>query len=115
MRGSRADARHRRHRRVRKTIKGTAARPRLAVYRSNRYIYVQVIDDETGHTVAAASSRELKKGGLSVKAASKVGKRIANRAKDVGIDTVVFDRGGYAFHGKVKALADAARKEGLTF
>lgn len=115
MRGSRADARHRRHRRVRKSVRGTAARPRMAVYRSNRYIYVQVIDDVTGHTVVAASSRELKKGGLSVKAASKVGKRIANRAKDVGIDTVVFDRGGYAFHGKVKALADAARKEGLKF
>jgi large subunit ribosomal protein L18 len=87
----------------------------MAVYRSNRYIYVQIIDDETGHTMAQASSRELKKGGLSVKAASKVGKRIAVRAKDVGVDTVVFDRGGFAFHGKVRALADAARKEGLKF
>ncbi len=115
MRGSRTDARQRRHRRVRKEVRGTAARPRMAVYRSNRYIYVQIIDDVAGHTMAQASSRELKTPGLSVKAASKVGKRIAARAQDAGVDTVVFDRGGFAFHGKVRALAEAAREEGLKF
>lgn len=117
MRGSRADARKRRHRRVRKSIRGSAARPRLAVYRSNRYIYAQVIDDDKGATLAAASSAEteLRPKSLSVDTATTVGKLIAARAKDAGIDKVVFDRGGFPFHGRVKALAEAARESGLEF
>ena len=114
MRGSRTDARRRRHFRVRKDVYGTAARPRLAVYRSNRYIYAQVIDDDAGRTLASASSRE-DGGTLTVATAAAVGTRVASRAKDAGVDTVVFDRGGFAFHGRVKALADAAREAGLTF
>lgn len=116
MRGSRADARRRRHFRVRKSVTGTEERPRLAVFRSNRYIYAQVIDDEAGRTLAAASSQEkaLRDRSLSVETATEVGKLIASRAKDAGVDSVVFDRGGFQYHGRVKALADAAREEGLT-
>ena len=117
MKGSRKDARTRRHTRVRKRVRGTAERPRLAVYRSNRYIYAQVIDDVEGRTLAAASSQEadLRKNALNVDTASKVGTLLASRARDAGVDAVVFDRGGYRFHGKIKALADAAREEGLEF
>jgi large subunit ribosomal protein L18 len=104
--------------RVRKAIKGTAERPRLAVYRSNKQIYAQLIDDVAGVTLAAASSSsgDLK----SVKAkkvdiAKEVGKAIASKAIESGIKSVVFDRGGYLYHGRVKALADAAREGGLTF
>ena len=112
MRGTRAEARRRRHHRVRTEIRGTAGRPRLAVFRSNRYIYAQLIDDDAGTTLASASSRD-DEGALNVGTAAEVGKRIAARAKDAGVETVVFDRGGYAYHGRVKALADAAREEGL--
>ncbi|MCH7583158.1 MAG: 50S ribosomal protein L18 [Acidobacteria bacterium] len=117
MRGSRHDARSRRHTRVRKRIRGTEARPRLAVYRSNRYIYAQVIDDVDGHTLAAASSLEmdLRSDSLNVGTATKVGSLVASRAKDAGVSAVVFDRGGFKFHGKIKALAEAAREEGLEF
>lgn len=117
MKGTRADARRRRHQRVRKQIYGTAARPRLAVYRSNRYIYAQVIDDDSGRTVAAASSQEKKMRSkrLSIETAAEVGKLIATRADDAGVETVVFDRGGFPYHGRVKALADAAREGGLKF
>ncbi len=117
MRGTRSDARRRRHNRVRKNIHGTAARPRLAVYRSNRYIYAQVIDDDSGRTLAAASSQEkkLRKQTLTVETASEVGKMVAARAGEAGIETVVFDRGGFPYHGRVKALADAARESGLKF
>ncbi|MFV1963230.1 MAG: 50S ribosomal protein L18 [Acidimicrobiia bacterium] len=117
MRGSRRDARSRRHSRVRKRIRGTAARPRLAVYRSNRYIYAQVIDDVDGHTLAAASSQEtdLRSDSLNLGTATKVGSLVASRAKVAGVSAVVFDRGGFKFHGKIKALADAAREEGLEF
>jgi large subunit ribosomal protein L18 len=116
MRGSRQDARRRRHFRVRKTVHGTAARPRLAVFRSNRYIYAQVIDDEAGRTVAAASSQEkaLRDRTLTIDTATEVGKLVASRAKEAGISAVVFDRGGFKFHGRVKAVAEAAREEGLT-
>ena len=109
--------RAKRHKRVRRKIKGTAARPRLAVYRSNRYIYAQVIDDIEGRTIASASSQEpdLRSESLSVETASKVGELVASRAKEAGIDSVVFDRAGYKFHGRVKALADAAREQGLEF
>ncbi len=117
MRGSRTDARRRRHLRVRKHIRGTAGRPRLAVFRSNRYIYAQVIDDESGSTLAAASSTEgsLRTKTLSVETAGEVGELVASRAREAGISEVVFDRGGFPYHGRVKALADAARKAGLEF
>ena len=117
MRGTRTDARRRRHSRVRKNVYGTAGRPRLAVFRSNRYIYAQVIDDDAGHTLAAASSQEkkLRKKTLTADTAAEVGKLIAARASEAGVDTVVFDRGGHPFHGRVKALADAAREGGLEF
>ncbi len=102
---------------MRKHLKGTAGRPRLAVYRSNRYIYAQVIDDLGGSTLAAASSQEtaLREKTLTVETATEVGKLVAERAKAAGIDSVVFDRGGYKFHGRVKALADGAREGGLDF
>ncbi|HEX9856599.1 MAG TPA: 50S ribosomal protein L18 [Acidimicrobiia bacterium] len=117
MRGSREVARRRRHSSVRKKIRGTADRPRLAVYRSNRYIYAQLIDDDAGTTIAAASSREasLKGKTLTVETAGEVGKAIAARAMDVGITIVVFDRGGFPFHGRVRALAEGAREAGLSF
>ena len=116
MRG-RKEARVRRHGRVRKAVRGTTARPRLAVYRSNRYIYAQVIDDDFGTTMAAASSQEesLRDRSLTVDTAGEVGKLIAERAKSAGVSAVVFDRGGYRFHGRVKALADSAREAGLEF
>ena len=117
MRGSRTDARRRRHTRVRKRVHGSAERPRLAVFRSNKYIYAQLIDDEAGRTLASASSREagMATKTLSVETAAEVGKLIAGRASEAGIGFVVFDRGGYQFHGRIKALADAAREGGLTF
>ncbi|MDX1689881.1 MAG: 50S ribosomal protein L18 [Acidimicrobiia bacterium] len=117
MRGSRTTARRRRHYRVRRKIRGTAERPRLSVFRSNRYIYAQVIDDTAGETLAAASSAEeaLSDKTLTVDTAAEVGKLVASRAKDAGISSVVFDRGGFAYHGRVKALAESAREEGLEF
>jgi large subunit ribosomal protein L18 len=92
-------------------------RPRLAVYRSNRYIYAQVIDDTSGRTLAAASSQEpaLRDRTLTVATATEVGKLLAERARAAGVAAVVFDRGGFAYHGRIKALADAARQEGLEF
>lgn len=117
MKSTRTAARLRRHRRVRKKIRGSAERPRLAVFRSNRYIYVQVIDDDRGHTVAAASSLELdlRERSLTVDTAGAVGKLVAERSLKAGVDTVVFDRGGYRFGGRVRALAEAARADGLSF
>ncbi|MBT8462184.1 MAG: 50S ribosomal protein L18 [Gemmatimonadetes bacterium] len=114
---SREAARKIRHYRVRKRVSGTEARPRLAVFRSNRYIYAQVIDDVAGSTLASASSTEkdLRGERLNVVTATKVGKLVAERARSAGVDQVVFDRGGYPFHGRVKALADAAREAGLEF
>lgn len=113
---TRAAARVRRHRRVRKKLLGTTQRPRLAVFRSNKYIYAQVIDDNQGHTLAAASSKESAVGtALNVETAAEVGTLLATRAKEAGITSVVFDRGGYPYHGRVKALADAARAAGLEF
>ena len=110
-------ARNRRHQRVRKNLRGSATRPRLAVFRSNRYIYAQIIDDDSGATVASASSQEkdLRQKRLSVATAGEVGTLLAERASAAGVKTVVFDRGGYPFHGRVKALADAAREGGLEF
>ena len=117
MKGSRQDARSRRHARGRKNLRGSAERPRLAVYRSNKYIYAQVIDDLHGKTLAAASSQEadLRSERLNVETAAKVGTLVADRAKDAGVTAVVFDRGGYKYHGRLKALADAAREAGLEF
>ena len=117
MRGTRTDARRRRHNRVRKNVYGNPGRPRLAVFRSNRYIYAQIIDDDAGRTLAAASSQEkkLRKKSLSADTAAEVGKLVAARATEAGIDAVVFDRGGFPYHGRVKALADAAREGGLKF
>jgi large subunit ribosomal protein L18 len=102
---------------VRRKIAGTTARPRLTVFRSNRYIYAQVIDDLEGRTLAAASSQEegLRSSPLNVDTAAKVGSLLGERAREAGISSVVFDRAGYKFHGRVKALADAAREAGLEF
>ncbi len=113
-------ARLRRHQRVRKKVHGTAQRPRLAVYRSLAHIYVQVIDDDAGRTLAAASDLEAetkaqRNGKSKTDVAKLVGQLVAQRAKDGGVKEVVFDRGGYQYHGRVKALADAAREAGLTF
>lgn len=102
-----------RHKRIRAKVQGTAKRPRLVVYRSNRFISAQLIDDTARHTLAAAHGREFK-GTASIRAAA-VGKEVALRAKEVGINTVVFDRGGYRYSGQVKTLADAARAGGLAF
>jgi large subunit ribosomal protein L18 len=109
------------HLRARKRIQGTAERPRLSVYKSLRFIYAQVIDDTRGHTLAQASSADpavreaLGKSTAGKDAAKKVGELVAQRAKEQGVETVVFDRGGYIYHGRVQALADAAREKGLQF
>lgn len=108
------EARDRRHRRVRGKITGTAERPRLAVFRSNADVYAQIIDDVKGHTLAAADSRAVKTGDKSAKAKA-TGELIAERAKAAGISTVVFDRGGYLYQGRVAAVAEAARAAGLEF
>lgn len=110
---STSELRKRRHARVRASVSGTAARPRLTVYRSNRFVSAQLIDDTVGKTLAAAHGRAFK-GSQSVQAV-KVGEAIAKAAKAASIETVVFDRGGYRYAGQVKALADAARAGGLTF
>ncbi len=112
--------RQRVHQRVRTKIEGTAERPRLSVYRSLGHIYAQVIDDRSGKTLVSASSIDAEtkkslKGGGNVAAAKVIGKTVAERAKAAGVSKVVFDRGGYKYHGRVKALADAAREAGLQF
>ena len=106
------------HERIRHKVRGSEERPRLAVYRSVKHIYAQVIDDHKGHTLAAASSSEKNsavKGGGNIAGAKDIGRLVAQRAKEKGISKVVFDRGGYLYHGRVKALADAAREAGLEF
>jgi large subunit ribosomal protein L18 len=104
------------HQRIRSRVSGTAERPRLAVFRSVKHIYAQVIDDTKGHTVVAAGSSEKDtKNGGNMAGAKEIGKLVAERAKDKGIKAVVFDRGGYQYHGRVKALAEAAREAGLEF
>ncbi len=110
-------ARERRHRRIRGKVAGTAERPRLAVFRSNKGIFAQLIDDENGKTIAGASWLGLKKSfkGNKTEQAAEVGKALAEAAKTAGIEAVVFDRGGYLYHGRVKALAEGAREGGLKF
>ena len=116
---ARRTGRLRRHRRVRKKIHGTALRPRLAVFRSNKHLSVQLIDHDAGVTLAAASTNEAdlraNGSGASVEAATRVGTLVAERAKAAGIDKVVFDRGGFAYHGRIAAVASAAREAGLEF
>jgi large subunit ribosomal protein L18 len=113
---TKAQSRLRRRRRVRAKVRGTAERPRLSVFRSNRGIQAQVIDDASGHTLAAVTWTE---GDLktlkSMEQAKRAGELLADRAKAAGVESVVFDRGGYRYHGRVKALADGAREKGLTF
>ena|SRR5688572_18618113 len=108
------------HTRIRKALSGTEARPRLCVFRSNKHIYAQVVDDAKGSTLAAASTLDAEtkvetKSGSNIAAAKAVGKMVAKRAIDKGVSSVVFDRSGYIYHGRVKALADAAREAGLKF
>src|SRR5687767_314710 len=113
---SRADIRRGVHSRIRKKVRGSAARPRLAVFRSLNHIYAQLIDDDSGKTLATASTTEKALAGATggnVAAAQQVGKAIAERAKAAGVSSVVFDRGGYVYHGRVKALLDATREAGL--
>jgi large subunit ribosomal protein L18 len=115
---SRNDVRLRIHTRIRSRVRGNEERPRLAVYRSLNHIYAQVIDDRKGHTLVAAASTDKKAGvgnGGNVAGAKELGRIIAERAKEKGITKVVFDRGGYLYHGRIKALADAARAAGLEF
>ena len=108
--------RQRRHYRIRNKISGTANMPRLSVFRSNAHIFAQLIDDEKGHTLAASSSLALKlENGGNIAAATSVGSDLSKKAKKMKIEQVVFDRGGYAYHGRVKALAEAARGAGLKF
>jgi large subunit ribosomal protein L18 len=114
------DLRLRRHARLRKRVNGSTTRPRLSVFRSNVHIYAQVIDDSTGRTLAAASSKDRSladsfAGKTKTERAKIVGQLIAERAKAAGVEQVVFDRGGFLYHGRVQALADAAREAGLTF
>jgi large subunit ribosomal protein L18 len=111
------EARLRRHKRVRGKVSGTAERPRLVVHRSNRGITAQLVDDAEGRTIASASWLGLKKSfkGTKTEQAAEVGKLVAQAAKKAGVETVVFDRGGYLYHGRVKALADGAREGGLRF
>lgn len=114
------ELRIRRHQRLRKRVEGTTSRPRLSVFRSNNHIYAQVIDDSVQHTLAAASTvekslREGAEGRSKIEEAQQIGKLVAERALDAGVTKVVFDRGGFKYHGRIKALADAAREAGLSF
>lgn len=108
-------ARQKRHLRIRKKISGTAQTPRLSVFRSLKNIYAQLIDDVKGETIVSASSLEIETYGGNIDAAKEVGKLVAQRAKDKGVEAVVFDRSGYLYHGRVAALAEGAREGGLDF
>ena len=115
MKRTKQQSRKRIHNRIRRKVNGTAARPRLSVYRSNKSIYCQLIDDLKGETIASAYSRETGISANKTEQATAVGKLIAEKAKSSGIEAIVFDRGGYLYHGRVKALADGAREGGLQF
>jgi len=108
------EGRERRHKRIRMSVKGTALRPRLSVYKSNRYIHAQIIDDTSGKTLVAGSTKEVK-GAKKTDAAKVLGVELAKKAKAAGIEAVVFDRGGFRYTGRVATLAEAAREGGLTF
>ncbi|MCI0502495.1 MAG: 50S ribosomal protein L18 [Fusobacteria bacterium] len=112
---NRKEIRAKKHRRIRNKISGTSEQPRLCVFRSLKHVHAQIIDDQAGHTLAAASSLEIKESGSNKDAASQVGKLIAEKAIQAGIKTVVFDRSGYIYHGRVQALAEGAREGGLEF
>jgi large subunit ribosomal protein L18 len=112
---SRATARIRRRKRIRKKVRGTDVKPRLSVFRSNRQLYVQVISDQSGRTLAAASTMKGAGAGVTVDKAKGVGTEIAEKCKAQGISSVVFDRNGFRYHGRIQALADAVREAGLTF
>ena len=117
---SRADARKKRHYKMRRNLSGTSSRPRLSVFKSNKHIYAQIIDDTLGNTLASASTMDkvlsnALKSTSNLDAAKAVGTQVAKRALEKGIESVVFDRGGYIYHGKIQALADAAREAGLKF
>lgn len=112
---SKIEKRQKIKRRVRRNIFGTAERPRLSVYRSNKEIYAQLVDDNAGVTIASASSREKVEGSTKTEKANSVGKLIAEKAKAKGVETIVFDRNGFVYHGRIKALADGAREGGLKF
>lgn len=112
---SRNENRIKRHNRIRKNLSGTSKTPRLNIYRSNTNMYAQIIDDEKGETLVSASTLELKAKSNNTEACAKVGESVAKKALDKGITEVVFDRSGYKYHGRVKALADAAREAGLKF
>ena len=111
--GARETQRQRRHLRVRKKVSGTAERPRLVVFRSDKHIYAQLVDDDAGRTLVAADSREVGEAENRKEAARKVGELVARRASDAGIETVIFDRGGNKYHGRIAALAEGARSGGL--
>lgn len=117
MADTRRQIRHRIHKRIRGRVAGTQERPRLAIFRSLNHIYAQIIDDQQGNTIVSAASieKDLRGKGGNVEGAKAIGKAVAERAKEKGIKQVVFDRGGYQYHGRVKALADAAREAGLEF
>ena len=112
---SRTERRSRIRRRIRKASFGTSARPRLSVFRSNKEIYAQIIDDNEGKTLVAASSKDLDAKGTKSEVAVQVGKAVAEKAKEAGIGAVAFDRGGYLYHGRIKSLAEGAREAGLKF
>ena len=111
---SKLERRHRIKNRIRKIISGTSEKPRLSVYRSNKEIYAQIVDDVAGSTLVSVSSRDLK-ASTKIEAAQAVGKAVAEKANKAGVETVAFDRNGYLYHGRVKVLADAAREAGLKF
>jgi large subunit ribosomal protein L18 len=120
IKGDKNIARKKRHARVRRTVTGTATRPRLNVFRSSKHIYAQLVDDVAGTTIVSASTLDKEilesiDNGGNVESAVKVGQLVAKRAKEKGYESIVFDRGGYLYHGRIKALADAAREEGLQF
>jgi large subunit ribosomal protein L18 len=100
---------------IRRKLSGTTEKPRLSVFKSNKGIYAQIIDDVKGHTIAAASSKEISASGINIDTAKQVGKKLAEKAGTNGVEKVVFDRGGYLYHGRIKALADGAREGGLNF
>jgi len=115
MASSKIERRKRIKRGIRKKISGTSETPRVSVFKSNKAIYAQVIDDSKGHTLAAASSIELGKKGVNIEVSKEVGAKLAEKAKSSGVEKVVFDRSGYPYHGRIKALAEAAREGGLKF